>query len=363
MGGRTASAETGHDGWLRYAPLSTAAQAQLHIGLPETLVVGNSRQVTGTAAAELADGIERMTGHRPAVGTTVPAGGAFVIGTVEDVARLVPGVGGTPPGVDGFRLHVALSLDRLRAKGAATPGSTVVVAGQSDRGTLYGVFALLRLIGQHGDLSRLDVTETPSAPQRWTNEWDNLDGIDRARLRRPVDLLRPGSRRLRSHGGARVRAAAGIGGHQRLRGQQRQCQLRGADRRVSSRAGADCRRVQALRRPAGDRRGLLEPEEHRRARHLRPARPSSRSRSGRRAPTRAYAAHPRPRRVRPEGRFRRQARAVGVRPDPCRRRQRPRPCPRAARRRHLLSGLRLRPPHGLAQPEKRSSARGVGQLS
>ena len=176
MDGRMAVAETGHDGWLRYAPLSTAAQAQLRITLPATLVVGNSRQVTGTAAAELADGIERMTGHRPAVGTTVPASGAFVIGTLADVARLMP-VMAPPPGVDGFHLHVVSRVDKAGEQRAARgEGSTIVVAGQSDRGTLYGVFALLRLIGLHGDLSRLDVTESPSAPQRWTDEWNNLDG-------------------------------------------------------------------------------------------------------------------------------------------------------------------------------------------
>ena len=75
VGAGTAVAETGHDGWLRYARLSAPAQAQLGIVLPETLVAGNPRQVTGTAAAELADGIERMTGRRPAVGTALPPGG------------------------------------------------------------------------------------------------------------------------------------------------------------------------------------------------------------------------------------------------------------------------------------------------
>ncbi len=206
LGAGTAVAETGHDGWLRYERLSAPAEAQLGIALPEALVAGNSRQLTGTAAAELADGIERMTGRRPAVGTALPPGGALVIGTVEEVARLVPGLApATPPGVDGFRLKVT--------RGAA--GVTIAVAGQSDRGTLYGVFALLRLIGLHGDLSRLDVTETPSAPQRWTDEWDNLDGsIERGYAGRSIffDQGHVVADLTRAREYARLLASVGING-------------------------------------------------------------------------------------------------------------------------------------------------------
>ena len=41
---------------------------------------------------------------------------------------------------------------------------------------LYGVFTLLRLIGLHRSLDDLDLREQPTAPIRWVNQWDNLDG-------------------------------------------------------------------------------------------------------------------------------------------------------------------------------------------
>jgi alpha-glucuronidase len=44
------------------------------------------------------------------------------------------------------------------------------------RGAVYGVFALERAMTLGADLTTLDRTETPASPQRWVNEWDNLDG-------------------------------------------------------------------------------------------------------------------------------------------------------------------------------------------
>ena len=59
---------------------------------------------------------------------------------------------------------------------------------------------------------------------------------DRARLRRPVDLLRERRRRRRSLARARLRAAAGVGRHQRLHDQQRQRRHARADARRSCRS-------------------------------------------------------------------------------------------------------------------------------
>ncbi len=53
---------------------------------------------------------------------------------------------------------------------------TAVVSGQDDRGVLYGMFALLRKIQLGEPINNLDERQTPYAPLRWVNEWDNLDG-------------------------------------------------------------------------------------------------------------------------------------------------------------------------------------------
>jgi len=52
----------------------------------------------------------------------------------------------------------------------------LVIAGKTDRGVLYGAFALLRKIARGESISTLDQKEQPSAQIRWVDQWDNLDG-------------------------------------------------------------------------------------------------------------------------------------------------------------------------------------------
>ena len=51
-----------------------------------------------------------------------------------------------------------------------------IVVGSNYRGILYGAFALLRKIAQGESIEELDEQQSPYAPVRWVNQWDNLDG-------------------------------------------------------------------------------------------------------------------------------------------------------------------------------------------
>lgn len=52
----------------------------------------------------------------------------------------------------------------------------VVVAGNSDRGALYGAFALIRHIATGGKADALNLQSAPKVKLRVLNHWDNLDG-------------------------------------------------------------------------------------------------------------------------------------------------------------------------------------------
>ena len=204
--------------------------------------------------------------------------------------------------------------------------------------------------------------ERPSAPLRWVNEWNNLDGSIERGYAGPVDLLRRRPRRAGSlaRAGDYARLLASVG-HQRLHHQQRQRRHAPADRRVPPGARARRRGVPAVGREALDLGGLQQPAEARRPRHVRSARPGRRGvlEGARR---RDLPRDPRLRRLHAQGGLGGPARALGLRAHARRRGQRDRAGARAARRRHLLSRLRLRPPHGLAQPEERSRPRRLRQL-
>ena len=53
---------------------------------------------------------------------------------------------------------------------------TLLVAGNSDRGALYGAFALLRHLATGGTVANAALTSTPKVKLRVLNHWDNLDG-------------------------------------------------------------------------------------------------------------------------------------------------------------------------------------------
>ena len=203
---RPAAAETGHDGWLRYPRLDAAAVAALGVAPPVTIVALNHGGVADSALGELERGLEGMLGARPRVAASVSTTTAFIVGTADRVraatpAARVPG----ELGADGFWLGAVPGAD----------GVSLVVAGASERGMLYGVFALLRKMALHESLAGLDHAEAPWAPQRWTNEWNNLDGsIERGYGGRSIFFADGHVRQdlTRVHEYARLLASVGING-------------------------------------------------------------------------------------------------------------------------------------------------------
>jgi len=158
-------AETGYDAWLRYAPIDNAAALQRYSALPAVVVaLGDSPEI-GAAQEELIRGVRGMLGHTLRVETHLPDESAIVLGTLAAIEEAAPGA----------HLNGDLKQDGYRLKSMVLRGHPcLVIAGGSGRGVLYGAFALLRRIALQEPASALD--ERPSAPVRWVNQWDNLDG-------------------------------------------------------------------------------------------------------------------------------------------------------------------------------------------
>jgi alpha-glucuronidase len=160
-------AESGYDAWLRYQPLpASTVEADLK-ALGNSVTLLGSSEVLLAARNEFSRGIRAMLGRMPRFDSTVPVTGGVVIGQLRDVAEAFPSAG----------LDANITGDGFRIK-TVRQGSAryTVVAGGTDRGVLYGVFALLRKIALEQPIDSLDETEVPYAPIRWLNHWDNLDG-------------------------------------------------------------------------------------------------------------------------------------------------------------------------------------------
>ncbi len=141
-------AETGHDAWLRYAPLDHPPS------LPAVIIAGDDSLLVKTAEQELVRGYRGMLGKTPRLETGDPTEPAIVLRTDEKAP------------VDSYSL-----------RSTTISGHRCMVISGSSRGLLYGSFAFLRKIALGQPVTNLDEHEAPSAPVRWVNHWDNLDGV------------------------------------------------------------------------------------------------------------------------------------------------------------------------------------------
>ncbi|MGO9589494.1 MAG: alpha-glucuronidase family glycosyl hydrolase, partial [Candidatus Acidiferrales bacterium] len=159
-------ADNGYDAWLRYAQLTNAEHAR-YGALPASVVVLGDSSVLHASQAELIRGVRGMLGRTLRAEKSTPSEDAIVLGTLEDLRSIAP----------DLRAPESLAPDGYwLAAGRVHGYDCIIIAGSTDRGVLYGTSDLLRRIALGEDLSRLNETQEPSAPVRWVNEWDNLDG-------------------------------------------------------------------------------------------------------------------------------------------------------------------------------------------
>lgn len=163
---QSAAAESGAEAWLRYSALSPKA-ARAYQQLPANTVLLGDAAVLHSAEQELLRGVGQMLGRTLRTRAVSSPEDAIILGTLAQLHDLVPAL---HPSQD-------LRTDGYWLKSAKIHGSKcLVITAATDRGVLYGVFALLSKIARAESLSDIDEVQQPYAPIRWVNQWDNLDG-------------------------------------------------------------------------------------------------------------------------------------------------------------------------------------------
>ena len=191
--------------WLRYLPLDHISTAR-YAGFPNVVSVMGKSETLHAAQLELLRGISGALGRTLAPQNRLPTVPAVVIGTITALRMSAP----------GLNFPANLPADSYVLKTAAVNGvSYIFVAGADNRGALYGAFALMRKIEMGEPVDNLDEVETPYAPIRWVNEWDNLDGsIERGYGGRSIffenGAVRQDLSRVREY--ARLLASVGVNG-------------------------------------------------------------------------------------------------------------------------------------------------------
>ncbi|KAI1815132.1 glycoside hydrolase family 67 protein [Poronia punctata] len=157
-----AVAEDGSQAWLRYARLPEPVIKHADVPLRITALSKDESSPVYTAGLELQKGLKGVLG-KDAVIThgkgckSKDKHGSILVGTVEahgekDIPELDE---------DGFWLD--------------TRGKNVQILGQNEGGALYGAFEYLSMVAQ-GNFTPVAYASSPSAPIRWVNQWDNMDG-------------------------------------------------------------------------------------------------------------------------------------------------------------------------------------------
>ena len=142
-------AEDGSAAWLRYAPIP---HPERYRDLPSQIAVHDELPLEVTAARELQRGLSSMLGRPFQIVPFNPPQPAILLSTATCDACL-----------DGD----SFLLDKEDGHWG--------IQGETPRGTLYGVFHLLELVASEHPLPQNDL-ESPAAPIRWVNQWDNFDG-------------------------------------------------------------------------------------------------------------------------------------------------------------------------------------------
>jgi alpha-glucuronidase len=166
-----ASAENGADGWLRYARITSPAVIHSYDKLPSHIVVLGATFIDHIAGAELQRGLTSMLGRNFVVThgdrQLTNASDAIIVGSVRSLqTSSVVLQFGKPPQPEAFTLGA-------RMEGRTHP---FLIIGGDGRGEIYGAFRLLELVGTQQPLPASPITESPSSPIRWVNQWDNLNG-------------------------------------------------------------------------------------------------------------------------------------------------------------------------------------------
>src|SRR5690606_21611429 len=161
-------AEDGYRLWLRYEKVADPALLNSYkAALSEVAVFGDS-PTTALIKEELQIGLAGLLGGQAPLSDRISKGRGVVVGTPSNSAFIASLGLRDKLSALGEEGYLLLSIkDRGR--------NLITIAANTDIGTLYGTFHLLRLMQTHKDINSLDVVSRPKIQHRILNHWDNLD--------------------------------------------------------------------------------------------------------------------------------------------------------------------------------------------
>ncbi|MBD2703743.1 alpha-glucuronidase [Spirosoma sp. BT702] len=151
------NADDGYRLWLKYDLIRDAAKRTTYAQSAQFIALTGNSPILQTAANELQTGLQGL------LGKTIPiiANAGNRTGGIVLTLRNTPDAGAGTLNDEGYQIEQR---------------SNIQISAKTDRGVLYGVFALLRYVQTGQSLHRITLTSNPKVRYRLLNHWDNTNG-------------------------------------------------------------------------------------------------------------------------------------------------------------------------------------------
>ncbi|MEZ4883908.1 MAG: alpha-glucuronidase family glycosyl hydrolase [Chitinophagales bacterium] len=160
-------AKDGYHLWLQYNTIKNEEVRAAYLHQINQACIEGESPILNTAAKELANGLSELLGKDIEVDKKwdkkqgILAG---VIGQSKSIDDLIPQKEAQKLQSEGFYIYKKEKSD-----------APVIIAAKDDKGILYGVFYLLKMMQMQQPLTSIAVIENPQIKIRLLNHWDNLD--------------------------------------------------------------------------------------------------------------------------------------------------------------------------------------------
>ena len=162
-------AETGYEGWLRYAPMDDDSVRKSYKKiLPAVVVTLGNSEMEQSAQAELIRGVRGLLDRTERVEAALPDENAILLGTVERDKKS----GSDLQRAGGFDNGRILSENNFGWR----PSDSRRYRAERSRRALRHIHLVAKNGVGRNPLPALDDEENPYAPIRVINQWDNLNG-------------------------------------------------------------------------------------------------------------------------------------------------------------------------------------------
>lgn len=152
--------EQGYKAWLQYT-LKNDKQKDYYSSYLRVITYHQESEVIDAATKELSRAVKGMLGISPEIKKS----------SIDEQSEgvLLKLNSHTSKAYQSFNKE----LDRYQIE---QMGKQIIISSNSDKGILYGVFHLLRIIQSDESIEGLLITEKPRNQLRMINQWDNMDG-------------------------------------------------------------------------------------------------------------------------------------------------------------------------------------------